>query len=369
VRGGFRGFRELRGEGSWATALAVALVVFVAFTVIGCQPAQPPAAPAIEFTTIPEALEGGPQAMTQIAGRVSGAKPGQRIVLFARSGVWWLQPDTAKPFTTIQPDSTWRSPTHFGFEYAALLVGSAYVPPSTLDSLPVPGGDVIAVATTKGTPSTKQARKTLQFSGYEWEVRQSASERGGTLSLHDASNAWVDDHGFLHLRIAKRDADWTNAEVTLTRSLGYGTYMFVVRDTSALEPAAAFSMFTWDPGGGDPNHREMDIEIARWGDPANKNAQFVVQPYYVPANVVRFAAPAGLLTHSFRWEPGRVLFKTVKGGSGLQGAPTIAEHLYTSGVPSPGAEAIRLALYVFTFTAHPLKNGAEVVVEKFLYLP
>jgi hypothetical protein len=339
------------------------------FIVGGCGQPEAPLAPAIEFTTIPEALEGGPQATTPIAGRVTGARRGQRIVLFAKSGVWWVQPDTAKPFTTIQPDSTWKSSTHFGFEYAALLVDAAYVPASTLDTLPDPGGGVIAVATTKGTPGPLQVRKTLQFSGYEWEVRQSASERGGTLNLHDPSNAWVDDQGFLHLRIAKRDADWTNAEVTLTRSLGYGTYMFVVRDTSALEPAAVFSMFTWDPGGADPNHREMDIEIARWGDPANKNAQFVVQPYYVPANVFRFALPGGVITHSFRWEPGRVLFKTVKGSSAQARAETVAEHLYTSGVPSSGGEAVRMSLYIFTYTAHPLKNGAEVVIEKFLYLP
>ena len=106
---------------------------------------------------------------------------------------------------------------------------------------------------------------------------------------------------------------WTSAEVILTRSLGYGTYSFVVRDTSQLEPSAAFGMFTWDDLGVEQNHREIGIEISRWGDAASQNAQYVIQPYYVAANVARFTAPAGRLTHSFRWEPGRVSFKTVAG--------------------------------------------------------
>jgi len=30
-------------------------------------------------------------------------------------------------------------------------------------------------------------------------------------------------------------------------------------------------MFTWDYAGGVQGNREMDIEITRWGEPANKN--------------------------------------------------------------------------------------------------
>jgi hypothetical protein len=54
--------------------------------------------------------------------------------------------------------------------------------------------------------------------------------------------------GSLHLRIAGDREHWT-AEVMLLRSLGYGTYSFVVRETGGFEPggfepAVAFSMFT-----------------------------------------------------------------------------------------------------------------------------
>ena len=54
---------------------------------------------------------------------MTGARPGQQVVLFARSGGWWVQPMANTPFTPIQPDGTWRNSTHLGTEYAALLVG------------------------------------------------------------------------------------------------------------------------------------------------------------------------------------------------------------------------------------------------------
>jgi hypothetical protein len=128
-------------------------------------------------------------------------------------------------------------------------------------------------------------------------------------------------------------------------------------------------MFTWDYAGADQNYREMAVEISRWGDPASKNAQFVVQPYYVAANVARFIVPAGVLTHSFRWEPGRVAFRTVRGSTPRSGARAVAEHVFTSGVPSHGIESVRMNAYVFGSAKVPLEHATEVVIEKFEYLP
>ena len=172
----------------------------------------------------------------------------------------------------------------------------------------------------------------------------------------------------MHLRIGGEAPRWTCAEVRLTRRLGYGTYRFVVRDVSHLDPAAVLTLFTWDGPAADANHREIDIEIGRWGNPAAKNAQYVVQPYYVAANVWPFAAPAGVLTHTLRWEPGRLTARTFR-GAGAGGGPPVAEHTFTSGVPSPGNEMLRMNLYVFRRSAIPLERGTEVVIEKFEYLP
>ena len=298
-----------------------------------------------------------------------GGRPGQQLVLYARSGVWWVQPLANRPFTEIQRDSKWSNFTHRGLEYAALLVEPGYRPPATTDSLPMVGGGVIAVASVKGTPVPPEVIKTVRFSGYDWKIRTTDSNRGGGISSYEAANVWTDDKGALHLRIANNSGKWTCAEVNLTRSLGYGIYRFVVRDSAQLEPAAVLGLFTWDDSGQEQNHREMDIEITRWGDPLNKNAQYAIQPYYVPANVDRFVAPAGMLTYSFQWEPGKVSFKTVR-GTGTGNRPRdVFSHEFTSGVPEPGGESVHMNLYTFGSAASPLRNQNEVVIEKFEFLP
>lgn len=317
---------------------------------------------------IPPAAEGGPDKRAPIAGRVTGARAGQQIVLFAKSGIWWVQPTRDEPFTPIQTDFTWTNTIHLGTEYAALLVQPGYSPPQTMEVLPPEGGEVVAVKIVAGEKSEEAAPRTLQFSGYEWLVRNVSSPRGGRNNIYSHANAWTDANGFLHLRISQNAGEWNCAEVKLSRSLGYGTYRFVVRDVSLLEPAAVLSMFTWDEAEAGQNHREMDIEIARWGDPGSKNAQFVVQPYYVPANVVRFDVPAGALTHSIRWQPGQAVFKTVR-GTAADGRAVIAEHTFTNGVPVPGNESIHLDLYVFGNATTALQKDVEVVIEKFEYLP
>ena len=344
-------------------ALAAAFIIIL---LGGCRSRTGADGPAVAFTRVPQAEANRTDKLDVIQGSVNGARPGQQIILYARAGAWWLQPLPNAPFTKIQ-GSEWVNSTHLGTEYAALLVEPGYRPRATLDELPSPGGEVVAVATAKGAASSPSP--TLQFSGYEWRIRTAPSSRGDTSNLYDPANAWTDADGALHLRIAGQSGKWTCAEVALTRSFGYGTYSFVVRDTSHLEPAAVLAMFTWDYAGGDDNNREMNVEISRWGDPASKNTQYLIQPFHVPANVARFDSPAGVLTHSFRWEPGRVTFRTVSGAAdGLRPA-VVSEHVFTSGVPSPGAETVRMAFFVFGKNGQPLQNGAEVVVEKFEFLP
>jgi signal transduction histidine kinase len=103
----------------------------------------------IEFTSVPMAGGGDPKAVSAIKGRVIGAQPGQKIVLYSKGETtWWVQPFAIEPFTEIHPDSTWKNTTHPGTQYAALLVGPDFSPPATADELPTDG--VFAVAVTRG---------------------------------------------------------------------------------------------------------------------------------------------------------------------------------------------------------------------------
>lgn len=366
---------QARGNAAYAgdfapKRLMLALVLFLApgLAIHGCHSQTTSAGPSIEFTTVPEARAGGSEAITTIEGRVIGAQPDEKIVVFKKTDRWWVQPFPDQPFTTIREDSTWRNSTHYGMEYAALLVGPGYRPPTTTDFLPARGGAVRAVAIVKGLPGPPSVVKTIHFSGYDWKARSASSNRGGTDQLYDPANAWSDESGAMHFRITMDSGRWRSAEVALTRSLGYGTYRFVVRESSFLEPAAVLSMFTWDDTSPEQNHREFGVEIARWGDPTDKNAQFLVQPFYVPTNVARFMAPPGRTTYSMRWRPENLSFRAVRGEEKTN-ARVIAEHTFTSGIPTTGNEHFHMNLYVFGASRIPLKRQTEAVIEKFEYIP
>lgn len=349
---------------------AVALAAWSVALLAACRPPSP-AEPVIEFTVIPAADVGGPEKLVPVAGRVTGARPDQRIVLLARSGgVWYVQPFRSWPFTNIEKDTTWKNRIHTGTEYAALLVGPDFRPPSTTDSLPSRGGSVVAVVTVKGSgPFVLPPSRTLTFSGYEWEVRQLSTDRHGRPADYDGRNVSVDGEGHLHLSLTQRDGRWTAAEVGLTRALGYGTYQFELRGLSELDPAAAFDLWTWDAMRPDQNWAELGFDIRRSSDPRQKNAQFVVQPAYVAANVFRFAAPPGRLTVSFRWVPGAVSFQAARGTGVADGTAIVAQRQFTSGVPVAGAATIHIgSLYLRDSPIPPAREG-EVVVEKFVFLP
>lgn len=140
--------------------------------------------------------------------------------------------------------------------------------------------------------TSKLAVRTLSFSGYEWKVKASRRPVGpGPNFFSDSlNNVWVDAQGSLHLRITHRKNRWYCAEVISQQSFGYGTYRFYL-DTRVdkLDPNIVLGLFTWSD---DPefDHREIDIECARWGNADNDtNAQFVVQPYDIPEHRLRFS--------------------------------------------------------------------------------
>ena len=157
-------------------------IVPLTVVLIGCGVKHPENKPFIEVTGIPDADVGGRPVLQTITGRVTGAGPEDQIILFARSGEWFVQPWIDQPFTKIQPDSTWSNSTHLGTEYAVLLVGPGYGPPAVISELPKEGGKVLAVVTVDGTPPfwrTRWFRLLLVLLGlcgllalYRWRLKE-----------------------------------------------------------------------------------------------------------------------------------------------------------------------------------------------------
>ena len=128
------------------------LAVMCCVLLVGCRSQPVDAGPSIEFSKVPPSRAGGTEKVDTISGRVIGARAGQQVVLFARSGIWYVQPFADQPFTEIQPDSKWSNSTHLGTEYAAFLVEADYHPPSAMDVLPSEGGGVVALIVVNGEP-------------------------------------------------------------------------------------------------------------------------------------------------------------------------------------------------------------------------
>jgi signal transduction histidine kinase len=137
---------------SHLTGKILLLLVICCLLLGSCRGRSNADGPAIEFTGVPPAEEGGPDKLDVIEGRVVGAGQQLQVVLFARSGAWYVQPYADQPFTTIQADAKWRSTTHLGTEYAALLVEPGYQPPTAVEALPDVGGRVVARVIIRGEP-------------------------------------------------------------------------------------------------------------------------------------------------------------------------------------------------------------------------
>ncbi len=206
----------------------------------------------------------------------------------------------------------------------------------------------------------------VTWNGAVWSVKTSRSAVGPGPCVFAKANVSVaaDD---LHLRISRSGSTWTCAEVIGPTSFGYGTYTFtLVSDVSDLDPNVVLGLFTWSDKA-PYAHREVDIEVADWGDPtASTNAQYVFQPWDVSGHLVRFNQPAvARSTHAFTWRAGTIAWQS-RAGDGSH----IASYAYSGAdVPRPGDERVRLNLWLFGGAAPMDGQPVEVVVESFVFTP
>jgi hypothetical protein len=119
---------------------------------------------------------------------------------------------------------------------------------------------------------------TIEFAGYTWEVRQGGGGPGP--NRWDARNVNVDADGALHLRVSRLDGRWTSAEVTMTQSLGFGSYQFQVQGRpDLLDRNLVLGLFNYTlPEIGPDGTNEIDIEFAQWGHAANDHGSYAIYP-------------------------------------------------------------------------------------------
>jgi hypothetical protein len=226
-------------------------------------------------------------------------------------------------------------------------------------------------AAAQAKPNGGVTARTIVFAGRTWTVKNSAGAPWGpgpNVFSDSPDNVWVDAEGRLHLKIANVGGVWRCAEVISQASFGHGSYRFTI-DTplDALDPNVVLGLFTWSDQRA-YNHREIDIELARWGNAANPfNAQYTVQPYTVSGNQRAWTLSPGYgqTTHQFRWTASRIDFASTALGNTLQ------QWSYTrrQGIPKPGGENARLNLWLFQGAAPLDGQPVEVIVSAFSHTP
>ena len=358
-----RNFKTSRNKTQRRLAVTGMIGLFV--LLFGCKPPSP----QIVFTNVPEVSPGGPDTRGTISGRVSGMSAGDRLVLLARAGKWWVQPDVHAPFTSIAPDGSWTSRIHLGEAYGALVVSPSFQPKEQISSLPSVGGDVISVATVPGASSpidkVDHTARPLRFGGYDWRNEFRLGSLDYIHRYYLPENAETDQHGALHLRIQEIGNQRTCAQISLMQTLGYGSYRFKLVVPTQIDPAAELNIFTSNDVDRPGEHRELEFHLSRWGNPHNENAEYVVQPYHLATNVHHFELEPGPVTTLLRWSPGRAEYVSKEGSSGKE----ITRWSFTSGIPTYRDQRLYLNFCPFAYPKVPFSQDSEIVLEDFEYLP
>jgi endo-1,3-1,4-beta-glycanase ExoK len=188
-------------------------------------------------------------------------------------------------------------------------------------------------------------------------------------------NVWVDSLDNLHLKITKVGARWYCAEVIMVDNafgqpgfLGYGTYRWTTAShVATLDPNVVLGLFQWDDQSDATTvaqgHREIDIELSRWGKAGDhRNGQYVLEPYD-SGPLQKFVLPdAATNTFQYTWAPG-VLDWSVPTASP-------ATYHYAGGfVPdASGQQQPRMNLWLNNSKSPKSGKPVEVVLSDFTFI-
>jgi hypothetical protein len=315
-----------------------------------------------------------------LRGKVLGVDPnGYSVAVYIYVSGWWTKPYMNQPLTPIAGDGTWTCDITTGGidQYAtqiiAFLVPNGYQPP--LEQ----GGQCLPFDVYQNSYAKAIRYEKISFAGYNWWVKRHYERVGPGPNYFSSSqeNVWVDPNGYLHLKIIQKDGKWYCSEAIADGSFGYGTYIFTIQGRiDLLDENIVLGLFTWEDCVPQYHYREIDIELSRWGNPKNDNAQFVVQPWDTPGNMIRFnvdlAAGPNETTQIFTWCHNSIRFRSYLGNFCIV-PPTeniVSSWSYTGNdLPPHGGENPRINFWLINGNAPNNGQDAEIVIKSFKYLP
>ncbi|MFA6536947.1 MAG: glycoside hydrolase family 16 protein [Patescibacteria group bacterium] len=215
----------------------------------------------------------------------------------------------------------------------------------------------IPVSTTNG------AENKLSFANYEWTTRNYFGNPGNNNWDNSTQNIFVDKAG-LHLKISQIGDKWYSSSLHLNKSLGFGTYEFIVStpiNQQSLNTIVGLFIYENDS-------RELDIELGKWSEQTKNNLHYSVQPYSIEGNSkgVGFnPTNNGEEIYRIDWQKDSVKFSA----SADNGA-TYSEWLYTGANNfAPGNESVHINFWQIKGLPPTNNQTQEVVIKKFKFIP
>ena len=214
----------------------------------------------------------------------------------------------------------------------------------------------------------------ISWSGYDWRVKEGYRSPGPNHFTVDAVQLTNENKTLSLILKPMEDGNWTNGEIYSTLSLGYGTYTWIIStETAALPAQVTLGMFTWEDRSADVNSREIDIELAKWGNSSDpRNIQFTVQPHTVPGNAQRFQlSPSnGQTKAEFTWSPCGVSFRTYKYDLVNNSSEQFITHTDTVNHVLSDNEKVHINLWLWA-SEQPDTQGrpVKVDIESFTFTP
>jgi hypothetical protein len=221
----------------------------------------------------------------------------------------------------------------------------------------------------------QKKERTISFSGYEWSVRNTKEKQGPGPNYFSDSCVRLDAKGWLHLWIKKDPATdaWICPEITSIRKFGFGEYRFIVEGAiDHFDKNIVLGLFNYS---GNDGLDEMDIEIARWGNPAYPNLNYTIWPAKKDSlknssTTHEFILKSNLSMHYFRRNADTVVCSSF---DGVSADPKSL--IFTSTFVNPASSISQLAMPVhinfWLFDGNPPadQNALEVVIRSFTINP
>jgi hypothetical protein len=226
-------------------------------------------------------------------------------------------------------------------------------------------------------PHSAQAQ-TITWAGRTWRVTN-----GGMAGVvrGNRENVSIDEKGYLHLKIEKRDGKWTAAELFTTETFGFGTYQWVIEgNVYDMDKSAVLGLFPYGPTHhvGVDAENEIDIEFSKWNNTCHGcNADFTVYPSTgnrkhdgTSSWEDNFHVSGGNVTTArMERSSDRIAFTLMNGVHSIgTTAEIIKTEPYSSNSKDIPQEALPVGINLWCFRETPARNQS-VIIRNFEFVP